>query len=355
MAKNIIELNGKRYDAVTGKMLVSSTHHTTPASHHAGKVIDGIMRSQTKHAAAHPAPSEAVRKPHMVAPHATAHDPERAKTLMRHAVKRPTHSLKRDVKVAIHTGVVAKKPAASIMPKYSWQALDEHRLKHAKLVSKSNLVSHFASAKLTTPHSKHIASKPVHLTIPPRPEPITQQASTDIFERALAHANSHRQPSPPVRQSSKKRRLRQVFGFSASMLIAACALGFVVFQNVTAIQVHIASSRAGINSTMPSWQPSGFAVQQFAASPGKLVISFASDNDRRFSLTQTASSWDSTALLNEYISPHNNTYDTIQADGRTIYTYGDNDASWVTGGIWYQLNTNGTLSTSQLVRLATST
>lgn len=128
-----------------------------------------------------------------------------------------------------------------------------------------------------------------------------------------------------------------------------------MYPNVDAIQVHIASSRAGINATMPAWQPSGFSAQQFSYSPGKVTIGFAAEGSRKFSLTQTASKWDSSALLTEYVAPHNHTYDTIQADGRLIYAYGNNNASWVNNGIWYQLVSDGTLSTSQLVRLATST
>ena len=380
MAKNIIELNGKRYDAVTGKLLTShAAAHPSAPGHKTVQVIDGVMNVASKHApgthpvvpkptVSHTATNRATQTPaktaaiqHAVAPHAAAHHPEHAKTLMRRAVKQPVHSLKRHIRVATHTGIVAKKPATAIAPKHSWQTVDKNRLKHAKHTLRSSLVSHFRPIAVTRQTSKTPAPTtaiPLHVqaaAIKPMQTP-SREPSTDIFERALAHANSHRQPAPPIRGHTKKsRRVRQFLSFGASSLIAVLTLGFVAYQNVAAIQIHIASNRAGINATLPDWQPSGFSAQKFTYSPGKVVVGFSGDSTRSFSLVQTASNWDSSTLLNEYVSPHNQTYNTIQANGRLIYTYGNNNASWVSSGIWYQLTTNGNLSTAQLVRLATST
>ncbi len=133
VAENVIELNGKRYDAVTGAYLGVSHTFVEPAAAPPiakGRVIDGFIRptpinaqhakAAKPHAPTHTAsvhhkvapkpetPAHAAAKqgkPHVPAPaqsnrqhHTPAlarpHQPERAKTLMRRAVRKPELSKK---------------------------------------------------------------------------------------------------------------------------------------------------------------------------------------------------------------------------------------------------------------------
>jgi hypothetical protein len=118
----------------------------------------------------------------------------------------------------------------------------------------------------------------------------------------------------------------------------------------------VAAARAGFSASMPGYSPSGFAFKgpvQYSA--GQVVVSFKSNtDDRNFKLTQQTSSWSSDSLLNNYVAAGGKEYQTYQDRGRTIYIYDGSNATWVNGGVWYQIEGNADLSSDQLVRIASS-
>jgi hypothetical protein len=263
------------------------------------------------------------------------------------------------VKVTPATTALVRKPQFDIIPKQSVADIDAHRLKHAHEVPRSNSISRFSAANM---QPRPVVRRPIERAMTPRPinipagTPRAAQPSKDIFERALATANSHQQPHVNTHRKAGKKShaLRTVASVGASSVAILLIVGFVAYLNVASLQMHLASSRAGISATLPKWQPQGFSVGSFAYAPSTVTVNFKNTDQAKFSLTQTASNWDSAALLSDYVLPHADTYDTIQSQGNTIYTYGNNQATWVSGGLWYQLNTNGSLSTSQIVELASS-
>ena len=73
-----------------------------------------------------------------------------------------------------------------------------------------------------------------------------------------------------------------------------------------------------------------------------------------YTLSQTKSGWDSSAVLENYVSPKvGDNYMTNSVNGLTIYTYGPN-AAWVNDGILYTVSGDAPLSTDQVERIATS-
>jgi len=121
--------------------------------------------------------------------------------------------------------------------------------------------------------------------------------------------------------------------------------------------MHVASARAGVHASLPSYQPAGFSFTgPIKYKPGQITISFKSnsDNQRNFSITQSASSWDSQTLLENYVTPTGQPYQTDEVSGKTIYIYGTSNATWVDGGIWYNVQGNSSLNSAQLLRLADS-
>jgi hypothetical protein len=167
---NIIEINGKRYDAHTGAALdapavkpvhTSTSHVLTPKpvtkTPTAKPVVHDVVRNQPKHAA--------------------AHKPQPAKTLMRSAVKKPSGSLKRHIKAQTHTGTLAKQPIAEVIAKSSIHRVDEKRMKLAKRVPKSKLVTHFndlGAASYQPLVAATVGSEPF---VPPTVAPSTQLQS----------------------------------------------------------------------------------------------------------------------------------------------------------------------------------
>lgn len=272
---------------------------------------------------------------------------------MRRAVHAPQQSLKRATKVTVNTGALVKQPTVSLVPKQSVSSVDARRLQHAQRVSQSDLIRRFATytPRVLTP----AAVKPVSPLQPTKAAvSVGNQRSTDIFERALTAANSHQQTYVAPKKTKKKHRAVRITSIAASTLAILLVVGFVAYQNTAQIQLRLASTQAGINATLPAWQPAGFKLGALTTGPSTVNATYHASNGQSFTISQTSSSWDSSTLLSDYVYPNNETYSTVSAGGSTIYTYGDNSATWVNKGIWYKLTTHGTLSTSQIVNIATS-
>ena len=80
----------------------------------------------------------------------------------------------------------------------------------------------------------------------------------------------------------------------------------------------------------------------------------ANGGPQNYTVTQTKSSWDSTAVLDNYVTPRAGvSYIPYTERGLTIYTYGNN-AAWVNGGILYTIEGNAPLSSEQIRHIATS-
>jgi hypothetical protein len=107
---------------------------------------------------------------------------------------------------------------------------------------------------------------------------------------------------------------------------------------------------------MPAYQPSGFALTSpIEAAAGVITLQFRSNTDHRtFNVSQRASNWTSQSLLASYVAPTGKPYQTYSDKGKTIYLYNNSSATWVNGGIWYQVEGASNLNTEQLLRLANS-
>ncbi|HKR82067.1 MAG TPA: hypothetical protein VJR27_03635 [Candidatus Saccharimonadales bacterium] len=392
MGQNIIELNGKRYDALTGSFLGEGSapvarKQTAPVGHR-GRFIDGFVKTpkpvntnatqahaQLKPAApfipVHPAPSQALAKPKLkAAKHVAAHHPEHAKTLMRSAVAKPKLNKKPVMKAQI-PAEVAVKPAQAIVPKLSAAHIDPRRLEHAKDVKQSETIKKFTPAQRQAAgvSRAHIAAAPVRGRAPQpnrttaaqqpvqkqvaMPKPI-QKTEEDIFEKALARANSHEQPKPAralKKQRNQRRLVNALAGLAAFLVIG----GFVAYLNAPNIELRVASVRAGFHATLPSYQPVGYAMGRSVQLHNKQVsVSFHSDSGSSFKLTQEPSSWDSSTLFDNVVAATNKTHQTIESNGRTIYLFGDTNAAWVNNGVLYQITGSAELSNSQISQLAAS-
>ena len=372
---NIIIINDKHYDAITGKPVSASVK---PAKHHV-KNIDGFVRSSapapqpTKVKSAHTHATSVTKpsapKARAAAQHAPVHKTHPSTTLMRQAVAKPNQRLHiSGLRALTPTDVLAPSTASvAVMPKLSYATVDTRRQGRAKKVKRSKLVSRFGEGGFASEVSAVAPATPVaSLSAAPMPsvlQPLThhklpRQHSMDIFERAIAKANSHEQTPPSrkahatVRRKSRSRRLANV---STAALAVVVLGGFLAYQNIANVTVRMASAKAGFTASLPGYKPAGFSVGKFAYSPGNVTINFHSNSDdRHFALTEQPSSWDSNALLNDFVATKTNDYQTVQTAGRTLYIYGKNNATWVNAGVWYQVNTDNSLSTSQLATLASS-
>ncbi len=290
---------------------------------------------------------------------------------MRHAVQKPTPaSLKRHSKAQQRTDVLVKQPSIEVTPKASSYQVDPRRVQRAKLTPRHNEVRRHALdraalAPRTTAVERQAAApakpavRPVHAdasaqTLRQPQAPVAH--STDIFEQALARANMHVEKPSAKRHARHRPRTTtsRALSFGAASLAIALLVGFFAWQQKANLSMHYAASKAGISAHMPSFTPDGFAAGDLSYSTGKVAVSFSNNSGETFSILQKKTSWDSNALRDTFVASKARTYQTIDAAGRTIYMYGNNDATWVDNGVWYQVDTQGSLSTNQLVQLALS-
>lgn len=215
--QNILEINGRRYDARTGTAL---------DPHHQPAVVKPVaVRYETDETNApdsvplKPSATERPTRPTVArkaAKHTARHKPQRSATLMRRTVRKPSASLKRHLRVQSHTSVLAEQPLAEVYHPPSFGMADDKRLKRASHVQKSHLIAHFNpdqpdyqpdyKASVAASRSGEKAETPARAKPEAKAVPRTAAPDIDdIFERAIQNATSHLEPAP---SRPRKRRLR---------------------------------------------------------------------------------------------------------------------------------------------------
>lgn len=347
--ENSIIINGKRYDAVTGAMLGDAPTGAAPvrtATH--SPVVDGFVKR-----------SKDVSTPHhstvSFAKHHT-HQLQKSKTLMRTAVRKPSDTLLQK-KTSTEQQKKVFSPKVTVVPRTG--TTPAHRQQLAQTVQKSTLVQKFGTASTS--------AKPSYAPLSVRPAPVApplQQKSktSDLLERALQAAEGHKEQfNEPKKRLHHK--IAKKIGVNARTIVVSLTIlggllvgGLYAYQNVPNLAMRVAASRAGFKATLPDYNPSGFSFNgPVQYTNGQVTVGYKSNtDDRSYKLTQKTTDWSSESLLNNFILSSDKQYQTYQDKGRTIYIYDDNSATWVDGGIWYQIEGDSQLTTDQLIRIATS-
>lgn len=368
--KTTIELNGQLYDARTGRMI----NHMSENKPHTPKlrVIDDF--------AARPKPISPVKivTAKVVTPVAVAIQPaieplpakpaverpvparpptklEKSKTLMRPAVKKPAPVInhhastgasykKEDHNRSIRAASAQKSP---FVRRY-------HPVVHHRIVKKEAVMP---VAPQVNPVAKQISNQVAHLATSTEAQ---VHKSVDVIEESLRNASAHLEKfEDNVVHNSFWTR----FGFRhkaanlASLGFAGMLLiGFFAYQNAPNIEMRLAAAQSGISAGMPGYSPAGFsASRDINSEPGKVSVAFHSNTDnKKFTVTQQASNWSSEALLSNNVLSSKKAYQTYQNKGKTVYVYDGSDATWVNGGILYNIDGDATLTSDQLLRIANS-
>ena len=363
-----ITINGRLYDAITGQPIsqpaAPAPQRPTPAAAPKQGAVRAfsdigprpavaqtqpvVKRAPISQVGADAAPAASAKVPVRRSQHPAAHAvhsrPQKSQTLYRKALKKPA----------------VEHAEASITTQ--------------QLPDRSPMISKFGTGPLT-----------IH------PD-LTRKAKTEAANEAIAPAQMHptvakvlqdRAPQPAAHHAASgkelkeqliKERLAEVSDAPhrvpkrawfkskprvASILTATLALlvlgGYLTYMNLPVISMKVAASRAGVEATFPNYRPDGYALNgPITYSPGEVNINYKStSNDNGFRISQKPSNWDSQGLLDNYITRQTEHYLTFQERGVTVYTFGSK-AAWVNGGLLYTLEGNASLSSDQVLRLATS-
>lgn len=382
-ANNTIHINGKVYDARTGELVSSSqptpkrdpeastshktvekktvaTTNITPKRRGNG-FVDGIARHPN--ASVHKKPTAAKIKPQdetkKVRQPSIGHSnikatfkPKHSQTLHRSAVSKP----RLDVPHTPTAKTVHQKtsrpsqqrvdralmtPRSESIHKFNSHTASVSPLK--KAADQSSAESNLSITNIAQAAEKARESKKSHHT------------KHELIAKTLAEANAHAHAKTKTR---KKHSIKPVgLHFAAGGLAALVLVGYVAYLNVPSLSMKVASSRAGFAASLPQ-SPSGYSMKgPIAYSPGQVIINFGSNTDeRRFSIAQQPTTWDSAALKENYVAKASSSEPiTYQDRGLTIYIYNDGDAAWINGGKFYNIKaTNAQLDTKQILDIATS-
>lgn len=291
-----------------------------------------------------------------VAASAHSHAPQHTQTLMRAALKKPTATHQHAVTSHGRTDKPVKQPRANLTPKLSFTGIDAKRLNHAKAIPKSSLISHFSDKSLTDSPATPPVPIPTSLKSNKVSPGLSQAPKTDFLQAAINRSTSHLQPPHKPRPSKRARLVKRIGGVSGMILSVLILVGIVGYQNLTNLQLHLASSRAGFAASLPAYRAAGFNLDNISSTPGEVVAKFINNRSagHNFVITEKPSGWDSASLRDTYVAPIDKHYRTVEANGRTIYLYDRNNATWVSGEVWYVVTGDGSLSDQQLIDLASS-
>ncbi|MBR2989706.1 hypothetical protein IKF40_02130 [Candidatus Saccharibacteria bacterium] len=190
-------------------------------------------------------------------------------------------------------------------------------------------------------------------------KPITLKKTTSddkVLKSAMRNVATMDEPAEMPKKFNKKRRGRRIFlALLCSAATVSALVAFVHF-NMPDLSVRVAAMQTGIEATYPNFIPRNYTLANVASEKdGEVTMYFNGPDGAGFSLSEENSTWDSTALLNNYVKKnYPSDFTTLREQGITIYVRGEN-ASWVNGGILYKIHTTGKgLTKEQIRNIATS-
>lgn len=192
-----------------------------------------------------------------------------------------------------------------------------------------------------------------------------KELKEQAIKKALAEATLKSSAEEKGKKSKKVRQKAPVklhFGFGRIMLalfcatIAVVAIVYFVNLNMPDFSLRVAAMQTGIDASYPSYVPRDYSTSSITYEDSKVTLDFKnSSNGGAFTIVEEASSWDSNALMTNYVkSEYGENYTIVREQGLTIYISGSN-AAWVNGGIVYKIKTtSGSLTNKQIKTIATS-
>lgn len=192
-----------------------------------------------------------------------------------------------------------------------------------------------------------------------------KQLKDQAIQKALAEASAKDTTTTKQSKSKAKKQYSAKkigFGFGRVMLALGCtaaavfAIIYFVNLNMPDMSLKVAAMQTGISASYPTYAPNGYRVSGITSEDKKITIEFKNtDDNTAYTLTEEASSWDSNALLNNYVKEsYGEDFSTVREQGLTIYI-SSTKATWVSCGVKYEIDAEGAKLTNKQIRaIATS-
>lgn len=317
MKNDIITVNGKRYDSVSGLPVAKPAPQYKKTSSHPKKIPDAKSLHSLN---------------------------QKSQTLYRRATQKPiAHSAGVIRKVGRNLDMARSKSISHFAKTPSLNSL------RPTLSSKQTLIAPKKHPMVEKAESRRpsaaVKPAPTKPTLFKSPKIIKEEAISEVMKKTEKKSG---------KQSFFKRRIRLTNIF-AILIVTLTIGGALLYLNFPNLSVGIASAQAGINATFPTYFPDGYRLSgPVTYSEGSVKINFnANTGGTKFSIEQTKSTWDSSAVKNMVQKASKSEFMTTEDQGLTIFTYGGN-AAWVNGGILYMISGDAHLSSDQIRRIAIS-
>lgn len=366
--KNIITINGRPYDAITGmpaiaKQPVGATAAkpaSQPSVRRPSASLDGMSLAT---------------KPSRKANHAASKHrrTQRSQTLHRSALKRPEGlSVDTNGPVTVGRSSMITRFSSHKAHKASKPLHHSERHENASPIKGKLLATkqdRLPASTQTNSETQPTAAPAPQTRISTEREAVARTAPSAVHIPAASLSGNalkeqlireqlneveqqHSTLEPPAKTRRAPRAATIIASISALILLG----GYLTYLNMPSLSMRVAAAQAGIDASYPSYQPAGYSFSgPVAFSPGEVRVNFQSNtNDYRYSLIQRASGWDSHAVLDNYVLKETQQYATLQERGLTIYLM-QNKAAWVNGGVLYVIDGNAPLSSEQIQKIASST
>ncbi|HUC96223.1 MAG TPA: DUF4367 domain-containing protein [Candidatus Saccharimonadales bacterium] len=245
------------------------------------------------------------------------------------------------------------------------------KISHNMDIQKSKQISHFAPDKASKEPDRIKKNPDIKATAHPMAtkvealrrnakttplKPVVEKSAKDIKNDAIAEAlNKATKPKNPKNSFFiRNKKYINIFSICAALLII---VGCFIYINLDNISFQFANMQAGISATYPGYYPDGYSVDgPVSYSSDEVTINFrANTGDSKFTINQSKSLLDESALKIQVDQASNNQTSELQEGGLTVYAYNDNNnAEWVNGGILYTITGNAKLSSDQILQIATN-
>ena len=350
MTNNNITIKGNVYDAETGNILDAQRSERTPAAA-ASDFHSGIQKSHTlqrKYIKKQPRVIDSVAPKRTSAPTGVKEN-STARSSQRLTAERstPPQIIRRSKRARSIQGISR---SSSIAHFAKTKTADEQFAKRPTAPETPDIAPTTNQLEQTARQRQAIIKQQQTRSVLPS-QVIKQQAIQEATDKMLTR--QQRKEVKPTKNLSLWRRLVSVGSTAMAVLLLGA---YFTYINMPALSTRIAASQAGINASYPNYQPSGYSLNgPVAYQQGSVIMKFAANgSNENFTLAQTRSEWDSSAVLENYIKPKSrDKYTTTAANGLTIYSYGTH-AAWVNAGILYTVDGNAELAPEQIQKIAAS-
>lgn len=292
---------------------------------------------------------------------------QKSSTLNRRYVKQP--ALQKSTQPKITSSALSQ---AELLRRRQALAAEIHRSEIVKIQQRRANVA--TPDRPATVHPYQQIAKQ-RLAARPQTRPTPQELKNQAIKRALdSMEQAPTQPAPKLsetfktdsaplskalKQKSRSKKMPKFLLAFGCACACVAVLGYLVHLNMPDLSVRVAAIQAGITATYPSYIPQDFQLGAVSSDKEQTItMSFTNTTDpaKNFTLTETKSTWDSAALLNNFVkSEWDDDYTVTREQGITIYIY-ESNAAWVNGGIFYKLSAEqpNALTKEQIKNIATS-